>query len=725
MSGASGVSPLAALRRRIWDIIWEVSHFVHKFVLFMFSFSGAPVQPIGPMDRFRRAPSETVLYIRARLKYPFRYNQWGNFIMEDQKGRIATLLKAWKAQDIVVKIAQLALFASVCLSVGMAIFGGRQSGGAFGYSVNTHHAGTVISILLGFITGVIVSGALILIRHLFSKYGTAVLLVGAALFILVGDVLTNSPILSGMTSGIGGFVGFAVGVCLMTYLFVRIVPPTKLPNVFGNSRWATLEDLVKWGLLGKWNGNSGLFLGQVRGQEDGEEEDERNVDTQPIVYEGDMHALTVAPTRRGKGATAIIPNLQRSESSILVIDPKGENARCTVKKRLALGQNVRVVDPWGISCQEDKYNPGIDAKHLARFNPLAALAPDDPDLPSDAMLLADALVLPSGNDPFWGEEAKALIQGFILYVVTDTREQEQRHLGRVRDILSLRLVTGDDVAGTMTEILDRMAESDNPLVNAAAFRLMQKSEKERAGVLSMAQASTHFLDSPKIRESLSGSDFKFSELKTEEKGTTVYLVLPLDRLPTYNKWLRLLISSAMIDLTRVPARANKPPVRVILDEFAALEKLAIVETAFGTMAGLGVQLWIVTQDLGQLMRLYGDKSWQTFVSNAGVFQYFGSRDHETAQYAEHLCGVMTMKKRSLSFGSNWGSSDGPGGSSSSSGGSESITIDDVARPLAYADQMMTLHRNVQVLFIENHYPIMARKWWWFEHQDKEQKDKAA
>jgi type IV secretion system protein VirD4 len=158
-----------------------------------------------------------------------------------------------------------------------------------------------------------------------------------------------------------------------------------------------------------------------------------------------------------------------------------------------------------------------------------------------------------------------------------------------------------------------------------------------------------------------------------------------------------------------------------------LEKLDIVETAFGTMAGLGVQLWIVTQDLGQLMRLYGDKSWQTFVSNAGVFQYFGSRDYETAQYAEHLCGIMTMKKRSLAFGKTWGtsSSSGPGGgtSGSSSGGSESVTIDDVARPLAYADQMMTLHENKQVLFIENRYPIMARKWWWFKSR-KEKKTAA-
>ncbi len=180
----------------------------------------------------------------------------------------------------------------------------------------------------------------------------------------------------------------------------------------------------------------------------------------------------------------------------------------------------------------------------------------------------------------------------------------------------------------------------------------------------------------------------------------------------------------------VPAQEDKPPVRVILDEFASLKKLELIETAYATMAGLGVQLWVFTQDLGQLMKLYGDKSWQTFVSNAGVFQYFGSRDYETAKYAEHLCGMTTMKKRSFSLGFNKGTSHGTSSSSSSggqggsftsgssrtdsSGSSESISIDDVSRPLAYADEMMTLHRDNQILFVENRYPIIAKKWWWFK-----------
>ena len=39
----------------------------------------------------------------------------------------------------------------------------------------------------------------------------------------------------------------------------------------------------------------------------------------------------------------------------------------------------------------------------------------------------------------------------------------------------------------------------------------------------------------------------------------------------------------------------------------------------------GMQIWGICQDASQLKRIYGD-GWETFISNAGMIQYFGSRD---------------------------------------------------------------------------------------------------
>ncbi len=583
--------------------------------------------------------------------------------------------------------------------------------------------------MAGMAVGLLTAG----LRLLLSRHGWKVATVILTLVILVGE-RAESPTTTGMMSVLSAIISFYAGMAIVAALFLRVTPQTELPNVFGTSRWASLADLKAWGLLRRApmgrtlenTGHDGLFLGlsQMSGE--------------AIVYPGDMHALTIAPTRTGKDQCQILPNLERSESSMLVIDPKGESTRRTLARRLELGGRAIAIDPWSITTEADKHGPGIDPRHIGRFNPLDVLRADDPDLPTDTMILADALIIPSKSEPHWSNEAAALLHGIILYLVTEPREAGQRHLGRMRDILCLppaQPVNEDeredehaedrreegtlpDLTDTFDEILARMMASDHKLVQSAAHRIMQKHPRERSSVISTAQANTHFLDSPAIRESLEVSDFSFADMKGEAP-ITVYLALPLDRLPSFSRWLRLLVSTALMQLTRTPSLDGAPPVRMILNEFAALGKLEAVETAFGTMAGLGVQLWVITQDLSQLMRLYGEHGWQTFVANAGAFSYFGSRDHATAKYAEHLTGMATLKKRSISFGQNWsrGGSAGAqgGGSNWSSGENESITIDDVQRPLAFADELMTLDRDQQLIFIENRNPILARKWWWYKN----------
>ncbi|WP_370335310.1 type IV secretory system conjugative DNA transfer family protein [Parvularcula marina] len=605
----------------------------------------------------------------------------------------------------------------------------------YGYG-SSHHpmrGMTTRAALWGGLAGLVIGGGLAVLRVLVSEHGWK-MAAGLLFFLIFIGETSEGLAIPSLTSVGSGITSFYCGLALIASLFLKVTPKTELPNVFGSSRWANALDLRRWRLLRnapigrtlEHTGHDGLFLGLD--EEDGG----------AIVYTGDMHALTIAPTRTGKDQCQILPNLERSHSSMFVIDPKGESTRRSLMRRIELGGRAVAVDPWGITTEADRDGPGIDERYLARFNPLDALRPDDPDLPTDTMMLADSLIIPSKQEPHWSHEAAALLHGIILYVVTDEREAGQRHLGRVRDIIclppaqpvpdsesailtktGLKPKKGPDLKGTFDEIVGRMAASDYRLVQSAAHRIMQKHGKEKSSVISTAQANTHFLDSPAIRKSLEVSDFSFTDLKGGVP-LTVYLALPLDRLPSFNRWLRLMVTTALMQLTRTPSKDGAPSVRMILNEFAALGKLESVETAYGTMAGLGVQLWAITQDLSQLMRLYGDKGWQTFVANAGVFSYYGSRDHATAKYAEHLTGMTTLKKRSISFGTNWskGGSSGVqgGGSNWSEGGNESTTIDDVQRPLAFADELMTLDRDKQLLFIENRYPILARKWWWYKNQ---------
>jgi len=207
--------------------------------------------------------------------------------------------------------------------------------------------------------------------------------------------------------------------------------------------------------------------------------------------------------------------------------------------------------------------------------------------------------------------------------------------------------------------------------------------------------------------------------------------LPADRLDTFGRWLRLLVQQAItVNARNVEVKPAKP-ILFLLDEMAALGRLTMVEQAFGLMAGFGMQLWGIVQDLSQLDRIY-DKGWETFIGNSGVLQYFGSRDQKTAEYFSKLCGVTTVPKFSLTraiaeaFGRSWSSTSGGQGSGSSTRGSnssttysDSATLDVVQRHLAFPDELMVLRDNKQLVMIENFNPIPAKKVVW--HQDEKLK----
>ncbi len=393
---------------------------------------------------------------------------------------------------------------------------------------------------------------------------------------------------------------------------------------------------------------------------------------------------------------------------MIVIDPKGENARITKDRRgegnpargiPGMGQDVHVIDPWKIT--------GFEASH---FNPLDWLKSDVENISENAMILADAMVPQRAGtrEPFWDEEAKALLMGILLHVALADDEEGNRNLGRVRDIICL----DDDF---FHDVLQTMRESKNPIAASTAARTISKEEKLRSNVLSSLQSHTHFLDSPRIRESLSKSDLKFEDLKT--KKMTVYLVLPADRIDAFGRWLRLLIQQAITVNARNIETKPEKPILFLLDEMAALNRLSMVEQAYGLMAGFGMQLWGIVQDLSQLEKIYGT-GWQTFIGNSGVLQYFGSRDHKTAEYFSKLCGVTTIIKASITnaiaraFTST--TSQGGGSSSSSTTSSDSTTLDVAQRNLAYPDELMVLKKNRQLILVENLNPIAGEKVIWYD-----------
>ncbi len=483
---------------------------------------------------------------------------------------------------------------------------------------------------------------------------------------------------------------FAAG--LMYWLAQAARRLFRLPTTYGDAKWADIGSMEAAGLFDQ---EKGIRLGWVQ---DGETK-------RQIIYSGIGHLITVARTRWGKGTTSIIANLLRYTGSTVVIDVKGENALMTAKyRRDVLGQKVYILDGFDTTA-----NSGLPT---ARFNPMDALDPTDIDFPEKTILMADSLILPSSSDQkFWDESGKALLQGPIGYVASDESEAGQRNLGRVRD-----LFMGD--ADELRALGKRMMESPHHFIASSGARLLQMDEKLLSNVLASVQAQTTFLDSPRMRDLMSSSDFSFADLK--EKKISLYLVLPADRMHTFSRWLRLMIQQAIRENARNIEVQPEEPILFILDEMPILGHMQAVEEAFGLMAGYSMQLWGICQDANQLRMLYKD-GWETFVSNASVLQYFGTRDRTTAEYFSALCGETTVWNFSTAISRALGHSYGNGGSSSSSSTSETETASAISRKLVYPDQLMRMPKDSQLLLIENLDPIRANRTPWFE--DPELKDR--
>ncbi len=355
----------------------------------------------------------------------------------------------------------------------------------------------------------------------------------------------------------------------------------------------------------------------------------------------------------------IIPNLLTYKGSCIVIDPKGENAWITAEHRRSMGHKVYIVDPWNEMqlrfkdneikhndswVTEDRYTTQVvqlntteqpqkkDPDAPSRFNPLSILDSSSKHYTDDLIYLADALIIDQSREPHWSNSAKELLAGIISYII-ESEPSQNRNLSMVRNLLTLTSDKIADIAKMTVQDFD-----DKSIAKKKLGRFTTQS-KEIDSIISTAVTQTAFLDSPALNENMSESDFDFDELINGK--ATIYLVLPVDKLNTHGRWLRLMISIAIRTIAR-SVKSMDLPVLFILDEFGTIGPLPAISQAYGLMAGLNMCIWTFVQDINQLKRDYPD-DWRTFFSNSHSVTGFALMDHFTCEEFSNMLGKTTVE----------------------------------------------------------------------------------
>ena len=445
-------------------------------------------------------------------------------------------------------------------------------------------------------------------------------------------------------------------------------------DAYGSAKILTEQEAADAGLLTSDYRNAPILMGRAADPPFGTY----------ARYTGDGHILTLAPTGAGKTVGAVMPN-HLYPGSMFIIDPKGNVPKMGARlRRDVLKQEVRVLDPWGIS--------GLPSDAI---NPLDLLDPDSEDTIDDARTLAESLILAEGGDnSYWSDLGRSLVTAFLVHIVT-YYPPEERNIQTLLDMAYCGLEKFSQIY--LPELMMNRAFDGWFDETVGFLESAYSSEKISASVFATIQRSLEFLRSPRMKRALipdpAQKTFTFADLK--RRPMTVYLVIPPERLESYGRWLRLMLSQAIIEVSRekqqvFDSRGKSHPVLFLLDEFPALKRLEIIETAIGLMRGYGIKLWPIVQDLSQLKDLYPHR-WSSFLANAGVLQVFNVNDVDTAEYISKRMGSETRITTRLQASVE-----------------DTINADRIARPLLTADEVMRLPRDKQLLFYQGEAPFVVQ-----------------
>ncbi len=380
----------------------------------------------------------------------------------------------------------------------------------------------------------------------------------------------------------------------------------------------------------------------------------------PLGSHDQRHVFMTCASRSGKGTGIIIPNHLLWKGPLISLDPKGENATIAASRRgmgnshcIGLKQRVCVLDPMNKA-------KSIDNQYRARFNPLEELDLDDPECIPKSAAIADGLVVVTGkeNIDYFSKDAKSMLHALILHIISSPHFDKRRNLGTLRELV----IDGDQKA--YQQLLETDPESaqtidseellfslmmGNPTfegeISGAGRKLLQMRKEGKAqwaGVSGGMRIFTDWLRDKRMKDQVSKSDFKLSEIKSCKEGMSIFICLPERNMETYNGWQRSILNLIAYELQEtqsLPACGER--VLMCLDEFAALGKLSEFERGIAYFAGYGVKLLVVLQNFTQIQTLY-DKNWEAFLGNSSAKLFYDLSDITTPDTMSKYLGEVEM-----------------------------------------------------------------------------------
>ena len=400
-----------------------------------------------------------------------------------------------------------------------------------------------------------------------------------------------------------------------------------------------------------------------------------------------MNTLIVGGSGSGKTYHYAKPNAIQANTSMVVLDPKGEILRDTGKLFKTKGYDVKVLDLIN-----------MDKSHC--YNPFVYLENDN-----DVQRLVTNLfksTTPKGsqsNDPFWDTAASMLLLSLIFYLKYEAPPEEQ-NFPMVMEMLRAADVDeeSENIPSALDELFARLeTRSPGHIANKYYRSYHSGSAKTLKSIqITLAARLEKFnLDS---LSSLTVTDEL--DLKTMgEKKTVLFALIP-DNDTSFNFLVSILYTQLFQQLFYVADHkyGGSLPVHVhfLMDEFANVSLPDDFDKILSVMRSRGVSVSIILQNLAQLKALF-EKQWESIVGNCDEFLYLGGNEQSTHKYVSELLGKETIDTNS------YGRSDGMRGNFSTN-------YQVAGRELMTPDEVRMLDNKYAIVFIRGERPVLDYKY---------------
>lgn len=401
----------------------------------------------------------------------------------------------------------------------------------------------------------------------------------------------------------------------------------------GSARWANKKDIEASGLMGN---DDGVYVGAWT---------DKSGSVHYLRHAGPEHVLTYAPTRSGKGVGLVIPTLLSWKHSAVITDLKGELWSLTSGWRQKHASNKVL-----------RFEPAT-LNGSVRWNPLDEIRLGTEFEVGDVQNLATLIVDPDGKglESHWQKTSQALLVGVILHALYKAQKDAVvASLPSVDAMLSDPKRSAVELWNEMTTYGHRNGET-HPVIGASARDMLDRPDEEAGSVLSTAKSYLALYRDPVVAHNVSASEFHIRDLMHADSPVSLYIVTqpndkarlrPLVRV-LVNMIIRLLADKMDFENGR-PKAHYKHRLLGMLDEFPSLGKLEILQESLAFVAGYGIKLYLICQDINQLKsRETGYGPDETITSNCHVQNAYPPNRVETAEHLSKLTGQTTVVKEQI------------------------------------------------------------------------------